>query len=163
MHEIKAPEWSYTSDNPAIFLGGSIEMGTAEDWQARLKAELCDYNVTLYNPRRNDWDASWEQSIHNKQFKEQVVWELKHLEDADTIIFYFAPGTKSPITLLELGLFAKNHHVIVCCPEGFWRKGNVDIVCECYNVQLVETFDDLVIRVKSIYKNYCANISPSSD
>jgi hypothetical protein len=34
--------------------------------------------------------------------------------------------------------------MIVCCPEGFWRKGNVDIVCKYYEVRQVATLEDLI-------------------
>lgn len=61
---------------------------------------------------------------------------------------YFDPKTKSPITLLELGLFARSQKLIVYCPTGYWRKGNVDVVCERYNVHQVVTFSDLVAEVK---------------
>ena len=29
----------------------------------------------------------------------------------------------------------------MCCPEGFWRKGNVDIVCERFGIPCVEDFE----------------------
>jgi hypothetical protein len=28
----------------------------------------------------------------------------------------------------------------VCCEEGFWRKGNVEVVCNRYGVRLYESF-----------------------
>lgn len=37
--------------------------------------------------------------------------------------------------------------VIVCCPEGFWRKGNVDIVCQRYGVKQVETIEQLISTI----------------
>ena len=132
-----------------IFLSGSIEMGTAENWQDRLVRELADEDVNVYNPRRDDWDSSWVQSIANAQFREQVTWELNAMENSDIIATYFDPNTKSPITLLELGLFAQTGLLIVCCPEGFWRKGNVDIVCKRYGVHQVDTKDELVSAVKA--------------
>ena len=152
MIEVKAPEVPVMSGilRKSIFLAGSIEMGTAENWQERLVRELSDMNhLVIYNPRRDDWDSSWEQTIDNEQFNEQVVWELKHLEKATVIPIYFSPGTKSPITLLELGLFARTGKAVVCCPEGFWRKGNVDIVCRDYAVEQVDTLDELVKAVKT--------------
>ena len=128
-----------TNDNWSIFLAGSIEMGKAEDWQTRITNTLKEIvpdklDVVIFNPRRDDWDSSWEQNIDNPQFYEQVTWELTALEKADVIIMYFAPGTKSPISLLELGLHAYSKKILVCCPKGFWRKGNVDIVCEQYGI-----------------------------
>jgi hypothetical protein len=125
----------------SIFLAGSIEMGGAEDWQARVEQELADLPITILNPRRDAWDASWEQSIKNPQFRAQVEWELVGQEQADIIAMYFAPTTKAPITLLELGLFARTGKLLVCCPDGFWRKGNVEIVCDRFSVPLVSEFE----------------------
>lgn len=130
MREIQAPNPIVCNpDERSVFLAGSIEMGAAEDWQKTVVNALADMeNLVLFNPRRDDWDSSWVQSITNLQFNKQVTWELRVLSAADKIILYLAPGTRSPISLLELGLFVKSD-IYVCCPEGFWRKGNVDIVC----------------------------------
>lgn len=148
MKVIKAPQ-ELVYDGLPIFLAGSIEMGKAIDWQTELTNSLKDYHCTILNPRRDDWDSSWKQDINNKQFKEQVKWELQALENASYVAMYFDPNTMSPISLLELGLFARdsgqdrNPELIVCCPEGFWRKGNVDIVCERYDIKQVSSLDDL--------------------
>lgn len=153
MNEVKPPERvPNTEDSMAIFLAGSIEMGVAENWQQRVVKELADHPGTIYNPRRDDWDASWVQSINNKQFNEQVTWELDHIEEADIVVMYFVPDTKSPITLLELGLAVGGANLIVCCPEGFWRKGNVDVVCARYGIEQANTLDDLILRIKEIIR-----------
>lgn len=147
MIEIKAPaDYSAHKDKPSVFLAGSIEMGVAEDWQAKVAAGLVHLDALLLNPRRSAWDSSWKQSIDNPIFREQVEWELDALDAADIIVMYFVPETKSPITLLELGIHAAAapEKMIVCCPEGFWRKGNVDIVCKRYGVRSVETLDELI-------------------
>jgi hypothetical protein len=149
MIEIQAP--NPIPDNgigPTIFLGGSIEMGAAEDWQDRIIRELSDTNYTFLNPRRKDWDSSWVQSIDNPQFKEQVEWELNAQKEADGILYYFDPNTKAPITLLELGLFAASDKVLVICPEGFWRKGNVDIVCNEYGIMQLDSIDELISKLR---------------
>lgn len=52
-------------EQPSVFLAGSIEMGQAEPWQTLLEDALADLPVTILNPRRDAWDASWEQSISN--------------------------------------------------------------------------------------------------
>ena len=137
--EIKPP---YTLPKK-IFLAGSIEMGKAENWQEKI-VNTFNKSYLFFNPRRDDWDSSWEQKIENVQFNEQVTWELNALDSSDVIIMYFDPNTKSPISLLELGLYAASGKLIVCCPEGFWRKGNVDIVCQRYKVPTVETIQDLI-------------------
>ena len=134
---IKAPE-SYDGSYPSIFLAGSIEMGTAKDWQSIFYEEIYHRPVTIFSPRRDDWDASWEQSMDNPNFYEQVSWELDRLEECDVIAMYYDPNTKSPISLLELGLYARSGKLIVCCPTGFWRQGNVAIVCSKYGIPLFE-------------------------
>ena len=78
------------------------------------------------------------------QFKEQVVWELNALEQADSIIMFFAKNTQSPISLLELGLFAHSNKMKVVVEDGFWRKGNIDIVCERYHIQQYDSLDILL-------------------
>jgi hypothetical protein len=128
----------------SVFLAGSIEMGTAEDWQRQVEDALHDLSVVILNPRRDEWDASWVQSIGNPLFREQVEWELEAQERASVIGMYFAPPTKAPVTLLELGLFARSGKLLVCCPEGFWRKGNVEVVCARYGVPLVGELTELV-------------------
>ena len=136
----------FGGDLGSIFFAGSIEMGKAEDWQSRLFEHIHKFDVHVYNPRRDNWDSSWKQDISNPNFNEQVTWELKHIENADMVVFYFDPDTKSPITLLELGLQLEAHDpqtLFVCCPDGYWRKGNVQIVCARYGVKLYNTYDEM--------------------
>lgn len=146
MKEIRPPEpLSLELGKPSVFLAGSIEMGTAVEWQAQVTDALRDLDVIVLNPRREAWDASWPQSIDFAPFREQVEWELEAQEKADLLVFYFAPGTRAPITLLELGLAARRR-AIVCCPEGYWRKGNVDVVCRRYGIAQVPTLTALIER-----------------
>jgi hypothetical protein len=132
----------------SIFLAGSIEMGAAENWQSTIEKEFTDYKVTIFNPRRDDWDSSWEQRATDPQFHYQVNWEMNSLEKSDIIFMYFSPETKSPISLLELGLHADDK-IIVCCPDGFWRKGNVEIVCHRHRIPLFDSFKEAIACLKS--------------
>lgn len=146
MRVVKAPDKEYGDRrNRLLFLAGSIEMGKATNWQDRVAVYLADVSGTILNPRRDDWDSSWKQSLENPQFVEQVEWEFDGLEDADYVFMYFEPMTQSPITLLELGLMAQHRSyqdsdysniikMLVVCPEGFWRKGDVDVVCRKYDI-----------------------------
>lgn len=132
---------------PIIFLAGSIEMGRAEPWQDRAAAALEDKFLVL-NPRRPDWNSNWKQGKNEPQFREQVEWELTGQEVADFILMYFDKDTQSPIALMELGLFAlEEGKMVVVCPEGFWRKGNVDIVCERYGVMQMPTLDEAIAHL----------------
>jgi len=127
-----------------VFLAGSIEMGHAPDWQAAVIAGLGAREVVIANPRRSAWDASWRQAVDEPRFVEQVTWELDALDRADVIAMHLDPATKAPISLLELGLHARGGKLVVCCPEGYHRKGNVDIVCARFGVAQVDTVDELV-------------------
>ncbi|MEP7124567.1 MAG: hypothetical protein ABJE95_26805, partial [Byssovorax sp.] len=59
------------------------------------------------------------------------------------------PATRAPVTLLELGLTAATGKVIVGCPEGFYRKGNVEIVCQRAGIPVLGSFEAFVEAVRS--------------
>jgi len=143
MREVKAPNLISLSYEYRVFLAGSIEMGKAELWQDKVVKGLEGLEVVVFNPRRDDWDSSWKQNKNDPQFRQQVEWELNAMSGADLIVFYFDPNTKSPITLLELGMHLQDH-IVVCCPEGFYRKGNVDIVCEHNGIRQVDNLEALI-------------------
>lgn len=154
MIEIKAPDSSSFDSFKKIFTAGSIEMGAAEPWQDELAKRLEGLKVIVFNPRRDDWDSSWVQDpTPGTQFHTQVSWELDHIEKSDLVVFYFDPKTQSPITLLELGhVLGKSRYCIVCCPDGYFRKGNVVITCARNGIQVLnskeEFFDKIVEWVK---------------
>lgn len=154
MRIIQPPNKIQLNNNEfAIFLAGSIESGLAEKWQDKIIEQLKGYdNLVLLNPRREEWNNAAIMSIDNQYFKEQVIWELEGLEIADKIIMYFDIKTKSPISLLELGLFTKSGKLIVICPDGFWRKGNVDIVCEKYKIKQTDFKKAIEIIKNYIFK-----------
>jgi hypothetical protein len=149
MKEIKAPNKIPARDQNSehskyLFLAGSIELGAAECWQDAVIKKLEHTEWIILNPRREYWDHSWEQTKENPKFREQVEWELNGQEMADKILMYFDPATKSPISLLELGLFESTHKMIVVFPEGYGRNGNVDIVCERYGVLQSKTIEEAI-------------------
>ena len=146
-------EYQLSFGEHSIFLAGSIEMGAAEDWQTTLQDSLSDFDIVIYNPRRDEWDSSWEQRETNPQFNHQVNWEMDKLENANVIFMYFSPETKSPISLLELGLHANDEKMIVCCPDGFWRKGNVEIVCSRNGIPLFNDLNSAIASLKSRLKS----------
>lgn len=136
------------AQKPSIFLAGSIEQGTAEDWQAKVAEALADQDIVLLNPRRDHWDASLKQSITNPVFRGQVEWELDALGESDWIIMYFDPATKSPITLLEFGMWVNSRKLLVACPQGFWRRGNIEVCCARAGIHTHETLDELIATLK---------------
>lgn len=148
----KAPTCSEIK-GASVFLAGSIEMGKAIEWQRDVTDFLSHLPVTVLNPRREHWNRDWKQDISEPHFMQQVDWEMDHLGKADVIALFLQPGTKSPISLLELGLHASGGKLVVCCPEGFWKRGNVQIVCRTYGIPLVETLEELKAIVKRSLEN----------
>ena len=125
-------------------------MGSAEDWQTKIEKELESYSGNILNPRRTEWDSSWEQSIDNPNFKEQVTWELDGLDRSQIIFFYLDPNTKSPISLLEIGKYiASDKKLIICVPQGFWRRGNIEVLCDRYNIPLYDNLDIAIEMLKN--------------
>jgi hypothetical protein len=152
MNVLTPPQRMNAGNQIVVFLAGSIEMGAAKEWQQQAidlfdsmipEEQRSDY--LILNPRRPDWDSSWKQDYEDPQFYQQVKWELKGLKEADYVLVYFDPATKSPISLLELGAFYSK--AVVVCPEGFWRKGNIDIFCEEFNVKQVPDLKSAIEQI----------------
>lgn len=127
-----------------LFLGGSIDNGEALDWQKALIEELKSEDtvkpIMIYNPRKDNWYSD------EKELEIQIKWELYHLERANLIVMNILGGSKSPISLLELGLFARTNKLLVFCSSNFYKFDNVKVTCQQYGVPLFETNDILVIK-----------------
>lgn len=148
MIEFKAPQKVKNPNNwPSIFEAGSIDQGSAEDWQSKITDALDGIPCVVLNPRRDDWDSTWKQDIKNDKFREQVEWELDGMESATYIAMCLTKDSKAPISLLELGLHAAGGKMMVFCPEGFYRKGNVDIVCKRYHVPVYDDFEEFTAEM----------------
>jgi hypothetical protein len=138
-----------------IFLAGSIEMGNAIDWQTKISSILLEIPCVryIYNPRRPDFDNTQKQDISNEYFNSQVNWELENITKSNIVFMYLDPDTKSPISLAELGLLIglqksyKNDdmpYFIVCCPNGFYRQGNVEIMLTRAGLPMYRNFEDSI-------------------
>lgn len=147
MKTYKAPERISETEGKLIFLAGTIDMGHSVNWQQETEKFFAGKNCTILNPRRDDWDETWQQKADNKQFAEQVNWELDAMEKADIIVMNFLPGSQSPVSLLELGLFAASGKLVVCCPDDYWRRGNVEIVCRKYGIPFFENIHHLLSSI----------------
>ncbi|ROU08052.1 nucleoside 2-deoxyribosyltransferase domain-containing protein [Lysobacter enzymogenes] len=146
---VRSPQPVPADDRLKVFLAGSIDMGGTTDWQAQLARELADEGVVLLNPRREDWNPAWKPVAEEPEFRRQVEWELTALQRADVIAMYLAPGSQAPVSLLELGLHAGSGKVLLACPDGFWRKGNVDIVAQRYGIPSYDSLPALAQAVRA--------------
>lgn len=143
---IKAPSHEPPhAHNKTLFLAGSTT-----DWRPTLIASLADQpQLTIYDPVRPDWDAAtWREDVTCAPFREQTEWELERQEAADVVVVYFDPGTRAPVSLLEFGLCAKEEgKALVVCPEGYWKRGNVQVVCQRYGIGFLEGVGEVRGRV----------------
>ena len=145
-----------TFDNLKIFLAGTIDNGASVDWQTKTVNHIHERlgnDVHIYNPRNSDWNPELLPELSVPEFRKQVQWEYRGLCLADEIIMCFLPNSKSPITLMELGWFASSGKISVICPKDFYRKGNVDFICEVEGIPQYNTIEDAVRMIKK--RNKC--------
>ena len=140
-HEELPAEVADGSGFTKIFMAGTIDMGNSRDWQMELYETFSsmDGRYILFNPRQEHWDAS-----RPGEMDYQVRWELDHLEQADMIVMYILGTSKSPISLLEMGLHARGGKMHVICEKDFYRYDNVRITCDWYGVPMYETLDEFL-------------------
>lgn len=141
---ICAPSTAPAAHQKTLFLAGTTSPVEPTSWRTTLCASLADAPLTIYDPFRADWDGTWREDVAFAPFREQVEWELAKQQMADLVVFYFHPATQAPISLLELGLAAGvPGKAVVVCPEGYWKRGNVQVVCEKFGIKVVEGLEAL--------------------
>ena len=133
---------------PSLFLAGAIDEGRAEPWQDEVIEQLRDLDGVVLNPRRAEWQPGWAQRADDPEFVRQVQWELEGIEHADVVLMVFTKDAAAPVSLVELGLRSHIGRMVVVCPAGFWRKGNVDLVCDRYGILRCETLAQGVAAVR---------------
>lgn len=137
-------------DTKSIFLAGTIDNGNSLNWQDKVIIELMNLGVSceVFNPRREHWNSN----PSKEEMENQIKWEQNHLDKADVIAMVLLDNSKSPISLLELGLYANTNKLIVFCTPNFYRWDNVRLTCEKYNIELVQDLNPLIIANKIIAK-----------
>ena len=118
-----------------VFLGGTIDGGDSPDWQQEVIDILNKASKTpaiVFNPRRKEFDKNAPSEL----VQEQIDWEQRHLDEADIIIMNILPDSKSPISLLELGLYAQTGKLKVFCSPDFYRYENIKMTCNKYKVDI---------------------------
>ena len=154
---IRAPSEEPITGIKSMFLAGTTTAVGNVDWREVLSASLSEYPVTIFNPNRPDWDSTWREDITFDPYREQVLWELDKQTRADLVVVYFHPATVAPISLLEFGLSAQvPGKVIAIAPEGYSKRGNVQLVCQKFGIEFLENIDklhDTIIKKLSLDHN----------
>lgn len=148
MIHIKAPNRVPPRGPTSVFLAGAIDQGRAIDWQSDVVSNLSDLNVTVLNPRRDNWDPTWDQSPDNPQFAEQVAWEYYGMEQSEYQFYAFPKDSKAPISFYEFGRFARSRSSVVWLEPGFYRSGNVKLYCQYNRIACFDMFEIAVSHLK---------------
>ena len=145
------PEYDgkYCEKNKSVFLAGTIDNGNSTNWQEDVIKEIAKLNINnldIYNPRREHLNSG------SDELERQIKWEQYHLDKADVIAMVLLDDSKSPISLLELGLYSTSNKLIVFCTPNFYRFDNVRLTCEKYGIELVQDLTPKVIAEKIYQK-----------
>lgn len=121
MKIVQAPEMAEI-DGPTLFLAGGIT--GCPDWQDVLIKMLGNLPITIFNPRRSNWNPAEMEAFR------QITWEHHYLRAVDAVSFWFPKETLCPITLFEYGkiLTHPNKAMFVAVHPDYQRK--VDISCQ---------------------------------
>ena len=156
----------FFDDTFKIFLAGTIDNGESDDWQydvflhLAIFTEMINENsvnsfkqFTVFSPRRKNW----KEDATQEDIEEQIKWEQEKLDEADLIVMVFQDNSKSPISLLELGLYGPQGKLICFCTPNFYRYTNVKLTCEKWGIPLIEQLSDadIAAEVNKIYKECC--------
>ncbi|GAA3594258.1 nucleoside 2-deoxyribosyltransferase domain-containing protein [Flavivirga amylovorans] len=124
-----------------IFLAGSIDLNLPSNWRKEVidiigaKAHFLDPTIINHN------------ELNDSQMKNHIHWELDALHLADKVFLNFLPSSKSPISLIELGMYIKTSKLVVVCPNEFYQSRYIKTLCNKYKVSV---FNSLSIAVNSI-------------
>ena len=72
----------------------------------------------------------------------------KRAEAAGVKVWNISNNDNRNIEEVTLGLPGRDGKCVVCCPRGFWRKGNVDLVCERLGIPQVDDLGALAAAVR---------------
>lgn len=130
----------------SVFLAGSIEMGRAEMWQPRVAERFLSEGYNVFDPRRDEWDAGWEQDpTPGTLFERQVSWELDHIHRADLVFFRFGAEGPAIVSMLEAGLvIGRGKPVVILADAGYMRRGNLVITARRAGVPIFGTEEEAV-------------------
>ena len=151
----------YTGIIPnSLFIGGTIDDGYCRDWQKDLVESLKKHpfsdNFTVLNPRDSSWELTIEQTDSDPKFRKQVDWEQDGLLHSSLIFMYFMGGSRSIISMSELGQYCNSGKVIVSADKNYFKRGNIEVLSRRNSFPLYDnlqegvdaTIDRLIENIK---------------
>lgn len=129
-----------------IFLGGSIDLGNAPDWQNSVSKYIEKSwgvgDITIYNPRRlNEFTPDLE--------TEQAAWSICMINISDYILMHLAGDGASPISTLELGMFITDPRLYLSISDEYSRKEIIEYHYNCFGIgQIYNTTNQCIDAMK---------------
>jgi hypothetical protein len=133
----------YDGTGMSIFLAGGIS--NCGNWQKDMVRLLSHTDLTLVNPRRENFDITDPTA---SQF--QIKWEHEHLNKVGAVLFWFPPETLCPITLYELGARSMSHiPIFLGIHPDYKRKFDVEIQTSLVrpDIKIVYSLEELAEQV----------------
>lgn len=140
---IQAPSRPARIHRRSIFLAGTTTATGEADWREQISYTLADQPVTIFNPKRDDWDSSWREDSSDARWVEQIQWELDMQSQADIIVVLFHGITAAPISLAEMGMASQTGKLIACALDGYSKQGYVEAVCKKFDASFITTEEQL--------------------
>lgn len=146
MDLITAPSEKQADFEDKLFLAGGIT--NCPNWQKQVINYLnnCECEVTLFNPRRDNFD------INDPTATEvQIAWEHRRLREATMIMFWFPQETLCPIVLFELGAhLERDVKIRIGCHPNYKRIQDVRIQSRLSrpHVKIYTDFFDLLKQMR---------------
>lgn len=146
MQYIEAPNEDSPKYANQLFLAGGIT--NVEDWQSWVAKEITGLDITVFNPRRANFDLSKKEETVT-----QIRWEYNRLRKATDVLFWFSHETVQPITLFELGAALERRspgNLFIGASPDYPRVLDVKTQTNLRNTQIKvsDSLEDLVLRVK---------------
>ncbi len=126
----------------SIFLAGSMDHKQEGSWREEIIAEFGTNDI--FDPTNTHHDE-----LNTEQMKHHIVWELGALQQSDLILLNFLKESKSPISLVELGMYVTSNKLIFICPKEFYKSDYVHTLCNKYNTPIFNTLNE----AKTLLKN----------
>lgn len=141
---IDAPSYKKPKEDTfTVFLAGTIDNDKGSvDWRHKLCKKIEKFSdngtpLTIFNPRRD----SFPKDNKSNEVRKQIRWEHRHLDDVDLIVMNVLENSLSPISLMEMGMYADSGKMVVFCKSGYYQYDNVLMLCRKYRIPLYDTND----------------------
>ncbi len=127
-------------EKPSIFLAGSMAIGDRMNWRTRA--------INTFEKRYHLFDPTnvHHADLNDSEMSKHIKWEWEALKHSDAILFNFNAESKSPISLLELGMYIRSEKIVVVCPKEFYQSHYIETLCSEEQVPLFQSIEEVLNR-----------------